>query len=275
MITRTGKVGSRYNTHYYFKQAYLKWEFTSIPEYDDVIISKFTPSKMNYGLNTTITQSFCDGLTVSMYQYFTQESYRSGQIYVRLTAYTTIPEYIKEIETVYYTETIDKLMYNNQSAEFLVDKDKKLKPWDNYSIIHKLINSATYDKCTFTYREGDLGRLIYNLHDKVVVPNIAISRYALEDFYSLDHYVDLLALGTVTTDIYIYFISVNVSSDPGATGLTASDSFSINNSSNFIHSYTTVIAGLKTESFSLSYYPIFMNYALETVAFVSSQEVVT
>jgi len=276
LIDKTGKVGQYYETQYWFKQAYLRWDYQSIPAYQELHINKYTRIESNYGLSTIIANEVCDHLVVSIYQYYTQESYRAKQIYVQLTFHSDAIEYIKDFITDHYTINIDQSVHNQLVVTFTRPETDKLHPADKAIVRHKFATMTSYKNCPVTYRPDDYGHLVYNLHDDIVSPTTTISCCSGQsNYYTLDHYSSLKALGTVKTDIYIYFISIGVRSEETGSEHTGSDHTALVNSVNFTHAYNAplVTVGLKTEEYINSFQNFMVNFAIATLSFVKVTDI--
>ena len=275
IVDATGKVGRYYETQYWFKQAYLRWDYRSIPIYQEFQLNGYEPHTVNYAVSNVICNTVCDHLTTDVYQYYTQESYRAGSIYVQLTFHVITRAHIGKFTNKYYEFVVNKDVDNSYTVTYTQPASKKLLPGDRFVVTYKLQQATKYKECLTTYRPQDYGKLIYNLHEPVRVPDTAINEYNQSDYYSLDKYSFLRALGTVKTDIYIYFISIGVRSEEVGNEHTGSDQVTLINSVNFTHAYNAplVTVGLKTEEYINSFQNLMVNFAIATLSFVKVTDI--
>jgi len=111
VLTYTGKIGQYHIAEYYFKQAYLKWDYKSIPLFEDYLYSV-------YNTITTIHQFTVEYYSNDIWKpqcnfhyswYQTQESFNEQKIFLKIWFDpVSIPVILEDIHWLNHTEIINQ-----------------------------------------------------------------------------------------------------------------------------------------------------------------------
>jgi len=286
MITRTGKVGVFHQTWYWFKQAYIRWNYESIPFYEDLIYSKFSEAIiMNYNFETGTTLNkihyphYCENSSYSIYQYYTQESYLEGKFYIDITINRMPGWHITIIK--FQTATFNLLDLEDTNAieipptftkEYYLDTEYQIPTGTKIEVdYYPKGQPALESKCYFEYKPDKAGSLEYNLHQSLHIPDLDIDQMnASHSLQKISFF--MIQMGTVPDQVKCDFLQMNSEISHDSNLVSSQTAMSNYQSGDLLKkSYIPLYVGLRTDNVATPTIP-YLNYGVLFVQLVSVLE---